>query len=114
MLAQQNMESETMDFSKMDKPSNLLFEDNRARGKAFIYEIELYKKHILSQLEDFSYKTFNDTVNSSFVTSRIDEKDWLDYEFNDFPIIATYTKLTAMQADIKEIELLAYHLLLKE
>lgn len=114
ILADQKMDAETMDYSKMDKPSRLLFENNSERGKAFVYEIELYKKTILSKFEGFSNHTFNDSVNDLFKTEREDSKNWLKYEFDEFPLIATYVKLTAIQSDIKNIKLLAYNLLLKE
>lgn len=114
MLSEQNIESGVMDYSKMDKPSVLLFENNKERGQEFISEIELYKKRLLLKLEDFSYKTFVDSVNNTFVTNRLDGKDWLEYEFNDFPLIASYTKLTMIQSDIKDTQLLAYYLLEKE
>lgn len=31
----------------------------------------------------------------------LEGKDWLDYNFKDFPLMVTYTKLTAMESDIK-------------
>lgn len=114
MLEEHGINKEAMDYSKMDKPSSLLFKNNSERGKAFILEIELYKKEMLSKLENFSSNTYNDHVNSKFVTKRNDGKDWLEYEFDGFPIIATYTKLTSIQADIKNTKLKAYDLLLKE
>ena len=96
MLAEVNMTKDSMDFSVMDKPSVLLFKDGRVIGNAFILHINTYR------------------IQNSFKTKHLNTTDWLSYEFNDFPVIATYTKLTAMQNDIKKAQSMAYKILLKE
>jgi hypothetical protein len=38
--------------------------------------------------------------------------DWLDYNYKGFPAIASYTKLTAMQNDVKVTEASMFNLFL--
>ena len=59
-------------------------------------QAETYKKSIEKLDRLFSTEDVTDNEGK--------KKPWLDYHFKGFPIIASYTKLTAMQSDIKATE----------
>ena len=104
MLAEVNMTKDSMDFSVMDKPSVLLFKDGRVIGNAFILHINTYRIQMAAFAKTSLNEEFNIYIQNSFKTKHLNTTDWLSYEFNDFPVIATYTKLTAMQNDIKKAQ----------
>jgi len=114
MLTEVNITKDSMDFSVMDKPSVLLFKDDRVIGNAFILHINTYRIQMAAFAKTSLNEEFNNYIKNSFKTKHLNTTDWLSYEFNDFPFIATYTKLTAMQNDIKKAQSMAYKILLKE
>ena len=77
-------------------------------GQAFLDKINSYKSGVLSAL-DTLYPSVKKSVNERFDTSDEEDregvvKNWIDYNFVGFPAVASITKLTAMQADIKSTE----------
>ncbi|MCB0400086.1 MAG: gliding motility protein GldM [Winogradskyella sp.] len=87
-------------------------------GQAFVARIEQYKTDIKEILGDeINYMEAIETINNRFSTSDVKNKDgrtqkWLDYNFKGFPAVASYTKLTAMQNDIKATEADLYNVFL--
>ncbi|WP_299521333.1 gliding motility protein GldM [Winogradskyella sp.] len=108
-------ESGKLDFEAMDKTDILdeaWFTGDRLtkKGQEVMANIEEYKKAINDILAtDESYRGQADSFNALFSTEKVENKDgkkidWLSYHFQGFPAIASYTKLTAMQNDVKVTE----------
>lgn len=87
-------------------------------GQAFLDRINKYKADINAVLgEDVAYNPAKETLERRFSTADVPNKDgkkqtWLDYNFKGFPAVASYTKLTAMQNDIKATEANLYNVFL--
>lgn len=88
------------------------------RGQAIVDRIEQYKADMNEIFDkDKSYLKVQENFNNRFDLSDVENNDgkklkWLDYNFNGYPSIASYTKLTAMQNDVKVSESAAYNLFL--
>ncbi len=88
------------------------------RGQAIVDRINQYKSEMNEILgKDKSYLKVQENFNNRFDLSDVKNKDgkelnWLEYNFNGYPSIASYTKLTAMQNDVKVSESAAYNLFL--
>lgn len=102
-------------FEAMDKTDildEMWFTGDRLSkpGEAVMAEIEAYKASINEVLStDESYRGQADAFNKLFSTEKVPNKDgkkidWLSYHFKGFPAIASFTKLTAMQNDVKVTE----------
>jgi gliding motility-associated protein GldM len=105
------------DYQVMDKSDYLDQKfwqgDNLApEGKEFMKRIQDYRSQVLTILGD-DFTEVKDIVNSRFKTGDENGKvkrrdglkvDWLQYHYEGFPLIASLTKLTALQADIKATE----------
>ena len=110
-----NPETGMLPFESMDK-TNIVDEAwftgdiLTKKGKEIVATIEKYKADIKSILgPDIKYKKSIEKLDRLFSTDDVidnegTKKPWLDYHFKGFPIIASYTKLTAMQSDIKATE----------
>ncbi len=77
-------------------------------GKEFVAQVNKYREGVVSIIGD-KYPSIATTVEKQFATDDIKDKsgvkkEWLSYNFEGFPLIATRTKLTQMQADIKTTE----------
>ncbi|WP_340077761.1 gliding motility protein GldM [Leptobacterium sp. I13] len=104
------------DYEVMDKSDFLdqqFFEGDKysSKGQEFVDKMNNYREGVIEALPD----TYNDTeeaVKARFstgengkVTNRDGRPvDWLNYHFEGFPLIASLTKITQMQADIKATE----------
>ena len=99
------------DFEVMDKPDFLdrrfFVGDNlKPEGKEFLTKIQDYHNGMTSILGS-DYPEIMSDLDSKFSTEKVtrvnDNKkvDWLVYHFEGFPLIASLTKLTQMQTDIK-------------
>jgi gliding motility-associated protein GldM len=80
------------------------------KGKEVMASIEAYKSGMLAALgKDAKYKDIVAEVSGKFDTKNIVDKEgvskiYLDYHFKHFPLIASITKLSAAQNDIKATE----------
>ncbi|MGB0981221.1 MAG: gliding motility protein GldM [Winogradskyella sp.] len=105
------------EMDKGDKLNELWFTGDRytKRGDEIVARIQKYKddiKAVLPQegkwapvVEGFEKRfSLEDVVDGDGV-----KKKWLDYHFQGFPAIASYTKITAMQNDIKATETNIYN-----
>ncbi len=104
------------DYEVMDKPDFLdqyFFKgDNYTpEGQEFVNKIEEYRSSVTAVLD--SFPELKGTVEDRFDTGGEEGKvenrdgrpvDWLDYHFKGFPLVASLTKLTQMQTDIKTTE----------
>ncbi|MDG1714574.1 gliding motility protein GldM [Lacinutrix sp.] len=110
-------------FEAMDKTDildEMWFTGDRMtkKGQEVIATIEAYKKEIKDILGgDVKYMKAIERFDRRFSTAEVETKEgikksWLDYNFQGFPAIASYTKLTAMQNDVKMTEANMFNLFL--
>ena len=82
----------------------------KPEGQAFLDKINGYKSGISKILgNDPKYKGVVESVNKSFgtepVTNRDGNKvDWMDYHYKGYPMVASMTKLSALQSDIRKTQ----------
>ncbi len=80
------------------------------KGIQFLANIEAYE-NIVSVI----HLEFPKTNTQSFkLREKIAGIDWLDNNFKDFPLIVTYTKLTAMESDIKSKQEIIFNKVLRK
>src|SRR5690606_40517359 len=97
---------------KGDRMDELWFQgDGYSKGgNEFMASIDKYKKDLISILgNDAKYKFIIEDINSQFNTADIVDgagikKKYLTYHYQGFPSIASLTKLSAMQNDVKKTE----------
>ena len=87
-------------------------------NKDIIARIEKYKSDMIVVFrKDVMYKPIIEDIKAKFELSDIKNGEgvkmkYLDYHFKGFPAIASLTKLTAMQNDVKKMEQDAYNALI--
>lgn len=99
------------DYEVMDKPDhfNQLFfvgDNLKPEGEAFISKIETYRDEMLKILPDSTFPNIRGAIQQNFSTQQVTDRDgidrdWLNYNYEGFPLIASLTKLTQIQADVK-------------
>ena len=77
-------------------------------GQAFIDNMNNYRSEISGIVGDANPNIKND-VATRFATDKVTNREgkeifWLDYNYKGFPLVASITKLTQIQADIKTTE----------
>ncbi|MEL0645339.1 MULTISPECIES: gliding motility protein GldM [unclassified Olleya] len=105
------------EMDKGDKLDELWFTGDRLtkRGQEVLDRIEKYKADIKAVLpKEGKWQPVVQSFEDRFSTAPVKdndgvEKKWLDYHFQGFPAIASYTKLTAMQNDVKATETNIYN-----
>ncbi|MDA9575684.1 gliding motility protein GldM [Flavobacteriaceae bacterium] len=116
-------ETGKLPFEAMDKTDildEMWFTGDRLTkaGAAVISKIEKYKSDVREVLgADVKYKKAVERFERRFSTEKVTNKDgkkidWLDYNYKGFPAIASFTKLTAMQNDVKVTEASMFNLFL--
>ena len=116
-------ETGKLPFEAMDKTDildEMWFTGDRVTkaGAAVLARIEQYKSDVKDVLgSDVKYKKAVERFEKRFSTEKVTNKDgkkidWLDYNYKGFPAIASYTKLTAMQNDVKVTEASMFNLFL--
>ena len=101
------------DYESMDKSAQLdeyLFSSGKPseEGRQFIASVERYRDGVANIVKD-NYPQIASEVQGEFSTGEVKDsegvtKGWLEYNFEGFPLIASLTKLTQMQADAKSAE----------
>ncbi|WP_047544766.1 gliding motility protein GldM [Psychroserpens sp. Hel_I_66] len=102
-------------FEAMDKTDildEMWFTGDRLtkEGEAVMARINAYKTRVKEIIgNDVKYNKAIENFENRFSTAPEENKDgkkidWLDYHFKGFPAIASYTKLTALQNDVKVTE----------
>ncbi|MGF1557302.1 type IX secretion system motor protein PorM/GldM [Paucihalobacter sp.] len=114
-------------FEAMDKTDILdelwftgdrLTKEGDISGEAFMAAVKKYKQDIKDIIgEDVKYIPAIENLESRFNVTDVTNNEgksipWLDYHFKGFPAIASYTKLTAMQNDVKATETNMYNVFL--
>ncbi|MCW4469497.1 gliding motility protein GldM [Flavobacterium sp. MFBS3-15] len=88
------------------------------KGKEIVARIEKYKADMKAVIgNDVKYVAINKELDSRFNTADVTDgegvkKKYLDYHYKGFPSIASLTKLSAMQNNIKTIEANVYNIAL--
>ncbi|WP_432411767.1 gliding motility protein GldM [Rasiella sp. SM2506] len=106
------------DYEVMDKPdhfNNLFFTGDKykAEGQEFIDKMNKYRVNMVAVLSDtavakrvIGVEDLKQSIENNFSTSPETNRDgkeieWLNYNYEGFPLIASMTKLTQLQADVK-------------
>jgi gliding motility-associated protein GldM len=106
------------DYVVMDKSDYLdqkFFQgDNLGpEGKEFMKQINEYREGVINTLPEGKFTAVKEAVKTRFATGDADGKvekrdgtrqDWINYHYEGFPLVASLTKLTQLQADIKTTE----------
>ena len=99
---------ESMD--RADKLNNLFFASGRVtpRGEEFVAAIDNYRNEVLAVLGDrfpqIRSKVANDFSTEEVTNNENVTKPWLMYNYQGFPLIASLTKLTQIQSDVRTTE----------
>lgn len=108
-------EEDREEYETLDKSDNLdlfLYQKGKVTedGQAFLDAIAKYKNGLISILGN-KYPVVSKSVEDHFNTDDIPSddgvsqaKNWIDHSFVGFPAIASLTKLTVMQSDIRGAE----------
>ncbi|MDY8134700.1 gliding motility protein GldM [Aquimarina sp. 2201CG5-10] len=104
------------DYETMDRPDQLdlkFFQGgkNTAAADEFLAKIATYRDGVstaIRSVKEVDPQVADDVVKF-FSTDEVKDrdgvkKDWLFYNYNGFPLVASVTKLTQMQADVKTTE----------
>ena len=88
--------------------SKILGDKTTKDGQLFLDNIKAYREGVIQVLGDGNQDIQADIVKK-FATNDVKTtegitKGWLTYHFEGFPMVASLTKLTQMQADVKTIE----------
>ncbi|MCG1036240.1 gliding motility protein GldM [Polaribacter sargassicola] len=100
------------DYETMDKTTFLdeyFFKGDKytEEGKEFLDKINSYRTNVINVLGENS--KFQPILTKRFSTKDVTNNDgqtikWLDYRYKGFPLVASLTNLTQIQADIKNTE----------
>ena len=105
------------EMDKGDKLDELWFTGDRLtkRGDEIVARIDKFKNDLKAVIpNEGKWLPVIETIEKRFNTGMVEDnegkkKKWLDYHFQGFPAIASYTKLTAMQNDVKATETNIYN-----
>ena len=105
------------DYEIMDKGDFLdehffIGDKLKPEGEKFLNQIETFRNGVVDVITsnpDFNGKTISEDVMDKFSTVEITNNDgnvlrWLDYHYKGFPLVASLTKMTQLQADVKTTE----------
>lgn len=100
-------------YEEMDRTDHLdqkwFSADNMSKdGQEFLNQIKAYREGVIQVLgeenKDIQADIMKKFATDDVKTSEGITKGWLNYHFAGFPMVASLTKLTQMQADVKTIE----------
>jgi len=101
------------DFEKMDGSDKLdqyFFTGGgiNEKGQEFLDNLKTYRDAVNTVLGK-DYAAINPTVYQRFETEDVKDREgvpqaWLNYHFEGYPLVASITRFTQIQADIKETE----------
>ncbi|MEX0275640.1 MAG: gliding motility protein GldM [Flavobacteriaceae bacterium] len=109
------------DYVVMDKSDFLdqkFFQgDNlKPEGEEFLQWVNKYREGVINALPKGKFTNVKEAVSTRFATSdgkkddgKVEKRDgtrqdWINYHYEGFPMVASLTKLTQLQADIKTTE----------
>jgi gliding motility-associated protein GldM len=81
---------------------------NSPEGEEFLAQIRNYREGVAQYLGD-EFPAIAQKVQNEFATEPVENRDgrevpWLEYHYQGYPLIASITKMTQMQADVKQTE----------
>jgi gliding motility-associated protein GldM len=102
------------EYEIMDKGDYLddnFFKGDRLKteGQKFLNEIATFKNGIVEVIGE-KYPDISNDVKKKFATDpvkvdgEVNKREWLNHHFKGFPLVASLTKMTQLQADIKTTE----------
>ncbi|WP_299670338.1 gliding motility protein GldM [uncultured Polaribacter sp.] len=96
------------DYEAMDKTDfldNYFFKgDNYTKeGQEFVDNIENYREKVITTLGP-DFESINERTRFRFNTTSDNKQDWLDRRYKGFPLVASLTNVTQLQANIKNTE----------
>lgn len=103
-------------YELQDRPDHLdqkFFNGDKytAAGQEFLDKINAYKQGVLDVIgDDPRYQNIAAAVSSKFATDPVERSrdgvvvPWLNYHYEGFPMVASRTKMTQLQSDIKTTE----------
>lgn len=103
------------DYEIMDKGDYLdehFFKGDKIKedGQEFLAQMKTFREGVADVLADEpGMESVIKEVNDKFSTDEVKNRDglkqdWLDYHYKGFPLVASLTKMTQLQADIKTTE----------
>ena len=102
------------DYQVMDKADYLdtkFFEGDgyKPEGQEFIDRVNNYRDAVLKVIDGEKMTDAETAIKSRFSTEQVENRDgknvdWLKYNYEGFPLIASLTKLTQLQSDIQATE----------
>ena len=105
--------SDPTDYEAMDKSNtldNMFFSSGRIspRGQEFVAKIDAYREGVIDVLGD-KFPTIREDIAEEFSTGEVEDREgvkkpWLEYNYQGYPLVATLTKLTQTQSDVKTTE----------
>ncbi|WP_378178505.1 hypothetical protein [Aquimarina sp. SS2-1] len=95
-------------YELLYEPNNMFFTENglSEKGKEFVKRTDELRESLIILVETPELKTKITNVLSTgqvYDRNRV-RRDWLEFNFKDFPLIANITRLTQMQSDVSSIE----------
>jgi len=105
-------ESDPNDYQAMDKTDYFdekFYQSKVTKdGQEFIDNVDKYRNQMVALIGE-NYPEVAKEVKDKFSTEEVEDKEgvkkeWIYYNFIGFPLIASLTKLTQMQNDIKTVE----------
>ena len=101
---------ETMDRS--DQLDEMLFTGgkNTVKGDEFLQQIATYREGVVDLIKsEKGLEPIASKVQNEFATEPVQGRDkitkpWLEYHYQGYPLIASLTKLTQLQADVKNTQ----------
>ena len=79
-------------------------------GQQFLDEMRIFREGVSEVLKtNLSLQDITDDVTKKFSTNNIEDREgvsreWIEYHYMGYPLVASITKFTMLQADIKTIE----------
>ncbi len=106
-------QKDMQDYEAMDRADQLdekffVSGKNSPDGEEFLAQIRNYREGVANILGD-DFPAIAQKVQNEFSTEPVENRDgrevpWLEYHYQGYPLIASITKMTQMQADVKQTE----------
>lgn len=99
---------ETMDKAKLDEVFFAGGDKYSPKGQEFVDKMNAFRTGVIALLGN-DYKEIQSEINTKFSTEDVKTRDnikksWLDYHYKGFPLVASITKLTKIQSDVKTVQ----------
>ena len=105
-------QEDKQEYEIMDNSHNLdvlFFQSGRVspRGEEFVNLVDSYREGVVAIIGD-DYPAIAKKVKTDFSTEDIKREganiEWLKYQYEGFPLIASVTKMTQIQSDVKSVQ----------